>query len=749
MSAFNPIGATHKLWLSPVAAQGLNPKPKKPYWMPCTGIPDSYSSKSERVVCKIRIDAQDISDDSIIEALEKSGKCALKQIGFKGALYTIYACLKERYPEEDVVRKFFTLCKKGLITIERVGHQNEDPTKANLFIVVREALGTGGSHHSYLAVDPTGQDLCLLERIPGAPVAQTPHCKDPRLQTISVSYCMHEEKGLQIIPRGGITLEALLKDPALLTRENRQLIYKKLLKTIEGLHQLGYVHGDLKLDNVMVKLNSNGVVSDLLVIDLQGMTRINGPEPQRGNFPHASPERLMQLKLRGNPKDDVWAAMYMICEIERAASGKDPLLSSETLIQFQKYYDLQRKYACALRDPYTRASCAKAIFPLFGPHSLFQEEICRPNSLDVVMFEMARLDPKKRATATQAVQLLEETEEPAITAAMQVTIAQIQADWIAQHQKLSTLQDRIDEVKKNPSNRNFIELEKLEEKLSEQKLSLSDKLAILQDMRCFINELLSETNEQKQPLLDRCAAIEKEYIGSEQVVNECCLTLQPFFEAHLHRLLAQAEKAAHIQAQKLAEWEKTGGRLREIQDEQTALIELLEGLEMIERQITNSAVLTDVQKNALLQSCMERKKAFSLQQQQMQNLLVKFQSLSEPTQLSASELSERLDNALDQYEAHRRALYDLEEVFHALREDAVHLPRTHKILLGDITNQMNAVKTLLEDLEWCMDRIDELPENRRKKDLVTRCSDLQLWTGHCLEQFEDLLENQGDGPALF
>ncbi|WP_263078042.1 protein kinase [Endozoicomonas sp. Mp262] len=96
------------------------------------------------------------------------------------------------------------------------------------------------------------------------------------------------------------TLAEKLKDPASLTWIQRQTILIKVAEAIEALHSYGFIHRDIKADNIMLDRTDNPLLTDLaslanIVSELENSKHahngeLNVCEDIRGTITNAAPE---------------------------------------------------------------------------------------------------------------------------------------------------------------------------------------------------------------------------------------------------------------------------------------------------------------------------------------------------------------------------------------------------------------------------------------------------------------------------
>src|SRR5689334_23319286 len=133
-----------------------------------------------------------------------------------------------------------------------------------------------------------------------------------------------DAKGRCIVMRfvGGRSLREVLREEGALPEPRVRSIGKQIAGALAALHGAGYLHGDLKPENLRLDAEGRAVLLDLgfaRALAGGGRSREHGPAPGAGSLPYLSPEQA-----RGEPpsrSSDVFALGVVLYEI---ATGLHP-----------------------------------------------------------------------------------------------------------------------------------------------------------------------------------------------------------------------------------------------------------------------------------------------------------------------------------------------------------------------------------------------------------------------------------------
>lgn len=150
------------------------------------------------------------------------------------------------------------------------------------------------------------------------------------------------ETGIKVLEWGGESLYDL--DIAALLKRERWSLYMHLAWLLMNLHAAGYVHGDVKRENIVVIRDASGFIIGLRFVDLDTLAKAEGGVVKGGTGAFFSPDRMRQSLIsypyqlwethptEADPKDDVWGMMGLICELEWKAVENLPNWKEQALI---------------------------------------------------------------------------------------------------------------------------------------------------------------------------------------------------------------------------------------------------------------------------------------------------------------------------------------------------------------------------------------------------------------------------------
>ncbi|MEU6894084.1 serine/threonine-protein kinase [Streptomyces sp. NPDC046557] len=129
-----------------------------------------------------------------------------------------------------------------------------------------------------------------------------------------------------VMERARRSLRDLLRAGAVSESEGARLI-TEICEGLAHLHRTGWVHGDLKPDNILLMADGSVRLSDFgLAAELTGTDGTHGYAPPMGTFDYLPPERrkapLGEHGVQVRPSADIWALGIVIHEV--FASGAPP-----------------------------------------------------------------------------------------------------------------------------------------------------------------------------------------------------------------------------------------------------------------------------------------------------------------------------------------------------------------------------------------------------------------------------------------
>ena len=360
-------------------------------------------------------------------------KGVLRDLGFtEGALERIYSYLGEGDIEEGK-NKLFDLIDDKVITVERVGFSKPKkspdgkkiPPKAKFYLMINKVNAKGGNNTFHIGFSRRGTprginrsfkaDRDVSELVEKLSKKETFH--EHVNASKHYSRIMNHELGIKASQLGKADLARF--DIAALSKSRRLRLYMSLFQGLSTIHKLG-VHQDVKPPNIVVDDD------DLtMFIDFDTMKPKNEEAHSiSGTLIYYSPERL-RCVINGylhpdedhrwivNEKDDMWAAMLSVCQIEAKLPEAERLLSSAWVQKAKEYREAIRhcdqliKKVIKEDKPEDRQKLSDSIQSIKTMLDSLDEsghlfkglegEPDRP--LDALVYQLAHVEPKERYTA--------------------------------------------------------------------------------------------------------------------------------------------------------------------------------------------------------------------------------------------------------------------------------------------------------------------------------------------------------------
>lgn len=304
------------------------------------------------------------SDDKRIQEV-------LKCLHFeKDALKKIYSHLGKG-DEAKGKKRFLNYVRKGQISLERIGFSKEkevesgnDGTKIAMpkfYLVINNLKGAGGCNTFSIGFSRKGTDRAVLFSKDNFTLKLTEDILNLKGNGIASIKNAEVESGVKVTKLGGKDLFSTLEEIRSLSKIERLSLYRNIFSVLNEIHQKGLVHRDIKLDN-LVWFSQGSLSTDqkVMAIDLDFVKKEGRSCSATNGTPfYFSPERMQayidksqnsQAIYTADSKDDVWAAMLMICKIESGVSPSERLLSQEFLDRFNAYSHIEGMIIVQMRS---------------------------------------------------------------------------------------------------------------------------------------------------------------------------------------------------------------------------------------------------------------------------------------------------------------------------------------------------------------------------------------------------------------
>ncbi|MGE0669931.1 MAG: hypothetical protein AB7O89_03250 [Parachlamydiales bacterium] len=328
-----------------------------------------------------------------------------------GAAAKIASDVRNRIGEKE----FFKLVKQGRVTIERVGQRKSSgEDKYYLIIKKPDASGAFSSFQigysrrgekrgvniekDYTNIAHSSEEIELLQKEQKVKTQNLELAKRlTKNYAPNVCQMMNFEDGIKLSRLGDMSLDKF--DLTQMTKAQRLKLYRSIFEGLFQMHSVGLCHRDLKCENVVVHIDQNGeavawIIDILDFLEEEGANRLGTAiigskhmwspdsveayekEQAQRNQPIKEPVAL------ANPKDDVWAAMLMICQLECKLPEQDRMLSPEFIEMFKTYKEN------VMDESFIRRFCVGFHeYSKSHPHNIFEAE--RPPATD---YPLDRLD---------------------------------------------------------------------------------------------------------------------------------------------------------------------------------------------------------------------------------------------------------------------------------------------------------------------------------------------------------------------
>ncbi|MBS0653193.1 MAG: hypothetical protein JSR39_06635 [Verrucomicrobia bacterium] len=331
-------------------------------------------------------------------------------------------------------KQFFELVKQGRVSIERVGHRKSSG-EDKYYLIIKKPDASGAFSSFQIGYSRKGEKRGVNIEKDYADIAHSPEeiellQKEREVKTQNlelakrltkenapnVCQMMNYEDGVKVSRLGSMSLDKL--DLSQLTKAQRLKLYRSIFEGVFQMHSVGLCHRDLKCENVVVHINENGeavawIIDILDFLEEEGENRLGTAiigtkhmwsqdsveayekEQAQRNQPVKEPVAL------ANPKDDVWAAMLMICQLESKLPEQDRMLSPEFMEMFKTYKEN------VMDEGFIRRFCSK-FREYFEAHpgNLFaaDQPPATDYPLDRLVYQMAATQHEARPSAKEVLE---------------------------------------------------------------------------------------------------------------------------------------------------------------------------------------------------------------------------------------------------------------------------------------------------------------------------------------------------------
>lgn len=325
-------------------------------------------------------------------------KKVLNDLGFKPeALDNIYCCLGNGDKEQGKHR-LLDLIRDGKVTVERIGFSKEKegrPAQAKFYMIINEVKDQGGNNQFHIGFSLKGtmrgitKEVNKSSKVPE--LAEKLSSRDTFNEHIQrrCSRIMNHEPGIKVSQLGKCNLWDL--DLSQLTKSQRFRLYISIFEGLNVIHKLG-VHQDVKPGNIVIDEEYHA-----MFIDFDTMKKKEASTSRfSGTLIYYSPERLRKFinatPIEASKKDDIWAAMQSICELEVQLPESERLLSEEFVQRYEEYRSTIKNM--------DMPNYLKRINYLGPSINLFEGLKPDPRyPLDALVYETAHTIPENRYTA--------------------------------------------------------------------------------------------------------------------------------------------------------------------------------------------------------------------------------------------------------------------------------------------------------------------------------------------------------------
>ena len=194
-----------------------------------------------------------------------------------------------------------------------------------------------------------------------------------------------------------------------LTKSQRLNVYKTIFQGLFQIHSVGLCHRNIKCENIVVHTDENGdtvagITGLIDFLEEEGKNRIREDLVETKQIWSPQQMNARMDEALANSKDDVWAAMLMICEMETKVSEEGRMLSPELIQIFRNYQQdvMGQEAAGQFFSPFQT-------YVKEHPENLFQgAQLQHDYPIDRLVYMMAGMDGRDRLSSREVLEFFPE-----------------------------------------------------------------------------------------------------------------------------------------------------------------------------------------------------------------------------------------------------------------------------------------------------------------------------------------------------